>query len=97
MSYINAIRRAPSFLSSRQIGNSESLDYQVITKYKSADPYLAGRLRKSIMSQLRGQTGDLGGACIFAVTIVDITRALFSPIICAILFGDWSDDKDKPM
>ena len=25
-------------------------------------------LRKSITSQLRGQTGDLGGACIFAVT-----------------------------
>lgn len=49
------------------------------------------------MSQLRGQTGDLGGACIFAVTIVDITGALLAPIICAILFGDWSDDKDKPM
>ena len=30
-------------------------------------------------------------------TIVDITGALFTPIICAILFGDWSDGKDKPM
>lgn len=30
-------------------------------------------------------------------TIVDITGALLPPIICAILFGDWSDDKDKPM
>ena len=30
-------------------------------------------------------------------TIVDITVALLAPIICAILFGDWSDDKDKPM
>ena len=30
-------------------------------------------------------------------TIVDITGALLAPIICAILFGDWNDDKDKPM
>ncbi len=30
-------------------------------------------------------------------TIVDIAGALLSPIICAILFGDWRDDKDKPM
>ena len=30
-------------------------------------------------------------------TIVDIIGALLSPIICAILFGDWSNDKDKPM
>ena len=29
--------------------------------------------------------------------IVDIAGALLSPIICAILFGDWRDDKDKPM
>ena len=53
----------------RQIGNSEPLDYQVIIKRKSADPYLAGRLRKSITSQLRGQTGNLGEARILAVTI----------------------------
>ena len=30
-------------------------------------------------------------------TIVDIVGALLSPIICAILFGDWHDGKDKPM
>ena len=45
----------------------------------SADPYLAGPLRKSITSQLRGQTGDLGGACLFAVTI---TRVQSEPPDC---------------
>ena len=38
----------------------------------SADTYLAGRLRKSITSQLRGQAADLGGACIFAVTLTRV-------------------------
>lgn len=38
----------------------------------SAEPYLAGRLRKSITSQLRGQTGDLGVACILAVTLTRV-------------------------
>ena len=60
---------SPSFLSSRQIGSLEPHDYQVIIKRKSADPYLAGRLRKSITSQLRGQTCRLGGSYIFAVTL----------------------------
>ena len=69
----------PKYKPSRQIGSSEQLDYQVIIKRKSADPYLAGRLRKSITSQLRGQTGDLGGACILAVTI---TRLQSEPPDC---------------
>ena len=38
----------------------------------SADTYLAGRLRKSITSQLRGQTCHLGGACILAVTLTRV-------------------------
>ena len=45
----------------------------------SADTYLAGRLRKSITSQLRVQTCHLGGACIFAVTI---TRPQSEPPDC---------------
>ena len=69
----------PKYKSSRQIGNSEPLDYQVIIKRKSADPYLAGRLRKSITSQLRGQTGNLGEARILAVTF---TRPQSEPPDC---------------
>ena len=38
----------------------------------SADPYLAERLRKSITSQLRGHTGDLGWSYIFAVTLTRV-------------------------
>ena len=42
----------------------------------SADHYLAERLRKSITSRLRGHTGDLGGACIFAVTLTRVQSEL---------------------
>ena len=62
----------PKYKPSRQIGSLEPLDYQVIIKRKSADHYLAGRLRKSITSQLRGQTCHLGGACIFAVMLTRV-------------------------
>ena len=62
----------PKYKPSRQIGSLEPLDHQVIIKRKSADHYLAGRLRKSITSQLRGQTCHLGGACIFAVMLTRV-------------------------
>ena len=62
----------PKYKPSRQIGSLEPLDYQVIIERKSADHYLAGRLRKSITSQLRGQTCHLGGACIFAVMLTRV-------------------------
>lgn len=77
MIYVNVIRRAPSFLSSRQIGISEPFDYQGIIKHKSAEPpHLAER--RIITGQQHGQTSELGGTYVYAEYRLDVDKRLRS-------------------